>query len=43
MTTKEISAVTFQTQNSITVASSRLRKKLMIDRDDNLVAYLAQF
>jgi len=43
MTTKEISAVTFQTPNSITVARSRLRKKLMIDRDDNLVAYLAQF
>ncbi len=43
MTTKDISAITFQTPNSITVARSRLRKKLGIDRDENLVAYLSQF
>ncbi|MBI9036085.1 MAG: tetratricopeptide repeat protein [Bacteroidales bacterium] len=43
MTTKDISAITFQTPNSITVARSRLRKKLNIDRDENLVGYLSQF
>lgn len=40
MTTKEISAITYQSINSIVVARSRLRKKLDIDRDENLVAYL---
>lgn len=40
MTTKEISAITYQSINSIVVARSRLRKKLGIDRDENLVAYL---
>lgn len=40
MTTKEISAITYQTLNSIVVARSRLRKKLDIDQDENLVAYL---
>ena len=40
MTTKEISAITYQSLNSIVVARSRLRKKLNIDRDENLVAYL---
>ncbi len=43
MSTKEISAITFQTTNSITVARSRLRKKLGIDREENLVAFLNQF
>jgi tetratricopeptide (TPR) repeat protein/DNA-binding CsgD family transcriptional regulator len=40
MTTKEISAITYQSINSITVARSRLRKKLGIDKDENLVAFL---
>ena len=40
MTTKEISAITYQSVNSITVARSRLRKKLGIDKDENLIAYL---
>jgi DNA-binding CsgD family transcriptional regulator len=40
MTTKEISAITYQSVNSITVARSRLRKKLDIDKDENLISYL---
>ncbi|MCK5700724.1 MAG: hypothetical protein KAI29_06210, partial [Cyclobacteriaceae bacterium] len=40
MTTKEISAITYQSTNSIIVARSRLRKKLGIERDENLVSYL---
>lgn len=40
MTTKEISAITYQSVNSITVARSRLRKKLGIDQDENLIAFL---
>jgi DNA-binding CsgD family transcriptional regulator len=40
MTTKEISALTYQSPNSITVARSRLRKKLGIDRDENLISFL---
>lgn len=40
MTTKEISAITYQSVNSIIVARSRLRKKLGIERDENLVSYL---
>lgn len=40
MTTKEISAITFQSVNSIIMARSRLRKKLGMDRDENLIAFL---
>ena len=40
MTTKEISAITYQSVNSIIVARSRLRKKLGIERDENLISYL---
>jgi tetratricopeptide (TPR) repeat protein/DNA-binding CsgD family transcriptional regulator len=40
MTTKEISAITYQSANSIIVARSRLRKKLGIERDENLVSHL---
>ena len=40
MTTKEISAITYQSVNSIVVARSRLRKKLGIDQDENLISYL---
>lgn len=42
MSTKEISAITFQTPHSITIARSRLRKKLDIsNKDINLVDFLA--
>ena len=40
LNTKEISAITYQTPNSITVARSRLRTKLGMQRDDSLIAYL---
>ncbi len=40
MTTKEISAITYQSITSITVARSRLRKKIGIDKDENLVSFL---
>ncbi len=41
MSTKDISAITHQTLNSITVARSRLRKKLDIEGEDvNLVDFL---
>jgi tetratricopeptide (TPR) repeat protein len=42
MTTKEISAITFQSVKSILVARARLRKKMGITRDDNLVTVLQQ-
>jgi tetratricopeptide (TPR) repeat protein/DNA-binding CsgD family transcriptional regulator len=42
MTTKDISAITFQSLKSIQVARARLRKKMDITRDDNLVSYLQQ-
>lgn len=40
MSTKEISAITHQSIKSINMARFRLRKKLQIDRDENLIAYL---
>lgn len=40
MSTKEISAITSQTPQSIKIARSRLRKKLGISQDVNLVAFL---
>lgn len=41
MSTKEISAITFQTPHSITIARSRLRKKLnLTNQDINLVDFL---
>lgn len=40
MTSKEISAITHQSVKSINMARFRLRKKLHIDRDENLIAYL---
>lgn len=44
MSTKEISAITYQSVNSITVARSRLRKKLNIDGEDTqLVNFLMKF
>ena len=43
MTSKEIAALTYQSLNSIKVARYRLRKKLKLDKDENLVSFLAQF
>lgn len=40
MSTKDISAITHQSVKTINMARFRLRKKLNIDRDDNLIAYL---
>jgi len=42
MTTKDISSITFQSLKSIQVARVRLRKKLGITRDENLVSLLQQ-
>lgn len=42
MTTKDISAITYQSAKSIQVARARLRKKLEMERDENLVSYLRQ-
>ncbi|MFT5875904.1 MAG: tetratricopeptide (TPR) repeat protein, partial [Clostridium sp.] len=39
MSTKEISAITHQTVKTINMARFRLRKKLEIDRDENLLSY----
>lgn len=44
MSSKDISAITYQSVNSITVARSRLRKKLNIEGDDiHLVNFLMDF
>jgi tetratricopeptide (TPR) repeat protein len=43
MSTKEISAITHQSIKSLNMARFRLRKKLNIDRDENLIAFLTQF
>jgi len=40
MSTKEISAITHQSVKSINMARFRLRKKLQMDRDESLIAYL---
>jgi tetratricopeptide (TPR) repeat protein len=42
MTNKEIAAITYQSTESLKTARYRLRKKLGIDRDENLVAYLTR-
>ncbi|MCX6247389.1 MAG: tetratricopeptide repeat protein [Bacteroidetes bacterium] len=42
MTTKDISAITFQSVKSIQVARNRLRKKMGISRDENLVSTIQQ-
>jgi tetratricopeptide (TPR) repeat protein/DNA-binding CsgD family transcriptional regulator len=42
MTTKDISAITFQSVKSIQVARNRLRRKMGIERDENLVSLLQQ-
>ncbi len=42
MSTKEISAITHQSIKSINMARFRLRKKLNIEQDENLISYLSQ-
>ncbi len=42
MTTKEVSALTHQSVQSINMARFRLRKKMNMDHDDNLISFLAQ-
>jgi tetratricopeptide (TPR) repeat protein len=42
MTTKEISAITHQSIKSINMARFRLRKKINIERDENLIVFLSQ-
>ncbi|MFZ4523757.1 MAG: tetratricopeptide repeat protein [Bacteroidales bacterium] len=43
MSTKDISSLTYQNENSIGVARTRLRQKFGITRHDNLITFLAQF
>ena len=43
MATKDIASVTYQTPNSIDVARHRLRQKLGLGKDENLVNFLSQF
>jgi DNA-binding CsgD family transcriptional regulator len=40
MTTKDISSITFQSVKSIQVARTRLRKKMDMTRDENLISFL---
>jgi len=42
MTTKEIAAITYQSLNSIKVGRYRLRKKLGLPKDENLVSFLSK-
>jgi DNA-binding CsgD family transcriptional regulator len=42
MSTKEIAALTYQSQDSIRQARSRLRQKLGVAKEENLVLYLSQ-
>lgn len=43
MNTKDISSITFQSTNSITVARHRLRQKFGLSSDDNLAGFLSQY
>lgn len=42
MTIKDIGALTYQSENSIRVARIRMRKKLGLERDENLIAFLQE-
>lgn len=42
MTTKEISSITHQSVPSINMARFRLRKKMLMERDENLISYLSK-
>lgn len=43
MNTKDITAITYQSTNSITVARWRLRQKFGLNKEESLVAFLTQF
>jgi len=43
MTTKDIGTITYQSVHSITVARHRLRTKLKLDRDENLVSFFSKY
>ena len=43
LSTKEVADITMQSANSIEMARHRIRKKLALDRGQNLSAYLAEF
>ena len=40
MTTKDISEITYQSQNTINISRTRLRKKLKLSRDENIITFL---
>lgn len=42
MSTKDIAAITYLSVNSINIARHRLRKKINIDKDENLITFLSQ-
>lgn len=42
MSTKDICAITYQSEKSVNMARYRLRKKLNIDQDENLIQYIVQ-
>ena len=42
MSTKEISSITYQSVKSINMARFRLRKKMNIDREENLITLITQ-
>lgn len=43
MTTKDIGTITYQSTHSITVARHRLRTKLGLERDENLVSFISKY
>ena len=43
MSSKDIAAITYQTDESVRVARYRLRKKLGLDQGENLTSFLAKF
>ena len=43
LSTKEIAALTFREIRSVESARNRLRKKLELNLDENLLVYLSQF
>lgn len=43
MTSKDISTITYTSPQSITVARHRLRSKLGLQRDDNLITFLSKY
>ncbi len=43
MSSKDIAAITYQTDESVRVARYRLRKKLSLDQSQNLTSFLAKF